>query len=120
MANKVVICGIDTSSLPRCNNQKLNELMAEIKKGNQLAREEFIIYNMRLVLSVLRGDKHHVRKFGLRQHLLRRSKTHRLGNVKFRRRQTKLFPVDIRNRHDLHLLGTNMLILCIRMIAAST
>lgn len=53
MANKVVICGIDTSTLPRCTNQKLNELMIEIKKGNQIAREEFIIYNMRLVLSIV-------------------------------------------------------------------
>ena len=53
MANKVIICGIDTSTLPRCNNQKLVELMDEIKKGNNLAREEFIIYNMRLVLSIV-------------------------------------------------------------------
>ncbi len=53
MANKVVICGIDTSSLPKANAQKLSELMTEIKKGNQLAREEFIIYNMRLVLSIV-------------------------------------------------------------------
>ncbi len=53
MANKVFICGIDTSTLPRAKQQKLNELMCEIKKGNQLAREEFIIYNMRLVLSIV-------------------------------------------------------------------
>jgi len=53
MANKVVICGIDTSTLPRASTQKLNELMLEIKKGNSLAREEFIIYNMRLVLSIV-------------------------------------------------------------------
>lgn len=53
MANKVVICGIDTSSLPRASSQKLAELMLEIKKGNSLAREEFIIYNMRLVLSIV-------------------------------------------------------------------
>ena len=53
MANKVIICGIDTSTLPRCNNQKLTELMQEIKNGNQIAREEFIIYNMRLVLSIV-------------------------------------------------------------------
>ena len=53
MANKVIICGIDTSTLPKCNNQKLTELMAEIKLGNLSAREEFIMYNMRLVLSIV-------------------------------------------------------------------
>ena len=41
MANKVIICGIDTSTLPKCNNEKLTELMNEIKSGNQDAREEF-------------------------------------------------------------------------------
>ena len=54
MANKVVICGVDTSTLPKCNNEKLIELMKEIKNGNTDAREEFIIYNMRLVLSIVK------------------------------------------------------------------
>jgi len=54
MANKVVICGIDTSTLPKCNNEKLNELIAKIKTGDLKAREEFIIYNMRLVLSIVK------------------------------------------------------------------
>ena len=54
MSNKVIICGVDTSTLPKCNNQKLDELMKEIKNGNQNAREEFIIYNMRLVLSIVK------------------------------------------------------------------
>ena len=53
MANKVVICGIDTSTLPKCNNQKLVELMEEIKNGNKQAREEFVMFNMRLVLSIV-------------------------------------------------------------------
>ena len=53
MANKVIICGIDTSTLPKCNNEKLTELMNEIKSGNQNAREEFIMYNLRLVLSIV-------------------------------------------------------------------
>lgn len=53
MANKVIICGIDTSTLPKCNNEKLTELMSEIKSGNHNAREEFIMYNMRLVLSIV-------------------------------------------------------------------
>lgn len=53
MANKVVICGIDTSTLPKCNNQKLTELMLKIKQGDKAAREEFVIYNLRLVLSIV-------------------------------------------------------------------
>ena len=53
MANKVVICGVDTSSLPRCNNETLVKLMIKIKNGDEDARAEFIIYNMRLVLSIV-------------------------------------------------------------------
>lgn len=53
MANKVIICGIDTSTLPKCTNEKLTNLMTEIKNGNILAREEFVMYNMRLVLSIV-------------------------------------------------------------------
>lgn len=54
MSNKVIICGVDTSTLPKCNSQRLDELMKEIKNGNQNAREDFIIYNMRLVLSIVK------------------------------------------------------------------
>ena len=54
MAYKVVICGVDTSTLPKCDNKKLNELMERIKQGDMIAREEFIIYNMRLVLSIVK------------------------------------------------------------------
>ena len=53
MANKVIICGIDTSTLPKCNKEKLNELMTKIKSGDDKARDEFIFYNMRLVLSIV-------------------------------------------------------------------
>lgn len=54
MSNKVVICGIDTSTLPKCTNEKLMELMFKIKSGDKDAREEFVIYNMRLVLSIVK------------------------------------------------------------------
>ena len=53
MANKVIICGIDTSSLPRCNNETLNDLMTKIKQGDKEARTDFIFFNMRLVLSIV-------------------------------------------------------------------
>lgn len=53
MANKVIICGVDTSSLPRCNKETLTKLMEKIKQGDDFARDEFIFYNMRLVLSIV-------------------------------------------------------------------
>ena len=53
MANKVIICGIDTSTLPKCNNETLTKLMEKIKQGDNSARDEFIMYNMRLVLSIV-------------------------------------------------------------------
>lgn len=53
MANKVVICGIDTSSLPKCTNEKSIELLKKIKQGSPGAQDEFIMLNMRLVLSII-------------------------------------------------------------------
>lgn len=52
MPNKVVICSVDTSRLPRATNAELVKLMQKIKSGDKEAREEFIMYNMRLVLSI--------------------------------------------------------------------
>ena len=53
MANKVCICGIDTSSLPKSTNKELMLVMEEIKQGKDGAREKFIMLNMRLVLSIV-------------------------------------------------------------------
>ena len=54
MSTKVVICGIDTSSLPKCTNEKSNELLKKIKDDVPGAKEEFIMLNMRLVLSIIK------------------------------------------------------------------
>lgn len=51
--SKVVITGIDTNSLPRLSGKEQSELMTKLKAGDSLAREQFAICNMRLVLSVL-------------------------------------------------------------------
>ena len=40
MANKVVICGIDTSTLPKCNNETMIELMNKIKSGDDLSFQQ--------------------------------------------------------------------------------
>ncbi len=54
MLQKVVICGVDTSGLPKLSQSEQEELMAKIKKGDAEAREKFIVGNMRLVLSLVR------------------------------------------------------------------
>jgi RNA polymerase sporulation-specific sigma factor len=51
---KVVICGVDTAGLPKLSNKENDELMKRLKEGDQVAREQFIVGNMRLVLSLVR------------------------------------------------------------------
>lgn len=53
MANKVEICGVNTATLPKVTNEELERLMKRIKQGDELARDEFIVANLRLVLSVV-------------------------------------------------------------------
>ena len=53
MAKKVVICGIDTSALPKLNHEKTIELLTRAQSGDEIAKEEFIKVNLRLVLSVV-------------------------------------------------------------------
>ena len=53
MANKVRICGIDTTTLPKLSNAELEQLMIKIKHGDKEAKKQFIIANLRLVLSVV-------------------------------------------------------------------
>lgn len=60
MSNKVEITGINTSNLPKLSASEQCALMEKIKNGDQNAREQFAIANMRLVLSVVqrfRGRK---------------------------------------------------------------
>jgi RNA polymerase sporulation-specific sigma factor len=45
---------VDTSSLPRLNDKQTEKLLLRAKEGDENAREEFIISNMRLVLSVIK------------------------------------------------------------------
>ena len=54
MYEKVVICGVETSSLPKLSQREQEELMLAIKQGDEIAREKFIVGNMRLVLSLVR------------------------------------------------------------------
>lgn len=54
MLSKVVICGVDTSGLPKLSSKEQDELMRRIKAGDEEARDQFIVGNMRLVLSLVR------------------------------------------------------------------
>lgn len=54
MINKVEICGVNTAKLPVLSNEEKNELLKEIKNGNQEAREKFVNGNLKLVLSVIK------------------------------------------------------------------
>ena len=53
MSKKVVICGIDTSSLPKLKQNEMEALMIKLKSGDKDAMQEFIFANMRLVLSIV-------------------------------------------------------------------
>ena len=52
-SNKVIICGVDTSSLPVIKNERMRELFPLVHSGDAEARSEFINGNLRLVLSVI-------------------------------------------------------------------
>ncbi|MBR1975336.1 MAG: RNA polymerase sporulation sigma factor SigG [Clostridia bacterium] len=51
---KVEICGVDTSGLPKLTAKESDELMKRLKAGDKKAREAFIVGNMRLVLSLVK------------------------------------------------------------------
>lgn len=53
MINKVEICGVNTAKLPVLSNEEKQELFIKIKNGDNLAREQFINGNLKLVLSVV-------------------------------------------------------------------
>jgi RNA polymerase sporulation-specific sigma factor len=51
--NKVEICGVDTSQLKTLSEEKKRELLLRSKEGDKKAREELIVGNLRLVLSII-------------------------------------------------------------------
>ena len=51
--NKVEICGIDTSKLKLMSEDKKLELLIKSQSGDMKAREELIVGNLRLVLSII-------------------------------------------------------------------
>ncbi|MDI3299222.1 MAG: RNA polymerase sporulation sigma factor SigG [Bacillota bacterium] len=53
MANKVEICGVNTSELTVLTNEQMRQLFERMQKGDRKARSELIQGNLRLVLSVI-------------------------------------------------------------------
>ena len=51
--NKVEICGVDTSKLKTLTEERKRELLRLSKEGDKAAREELILGNLRLVLSII-------------------------------------------------------------------
>ncbi len=51
--NKVVICGVDTSTLPTLGQGEMRELLEQAGRGDKAARERLVTGNLRLVLSVI-------------------------------------------------------------------
>lgn len=54
LENKVVICGVDTSTLPRIKKEESFELLNRISKGDEIAKQKFVTANIRLVLSIIK------------------------------------------------------------------
>jgi len=54
MFNKVEICGVNTSTLPKLKEKEMKELLFRIQNGEYECREQFIRGNLRLVLSVIK------------------------------------------------------------------
>lgn len=51
--HKVVICGVDTNTLPKLSKEQSEKLISLAKNGDAAAREELAKANIRLVLSVV-------------------------------------------------------------------
>lgn len=58
MAKRVEICGIDTGSLPKLDHAETIELLKRAQGGDEKAKEDFILANMRLVLSIVQRFYH--------------------------------------------------------------
>ena len=54
MNGKVKVSGIDTGTLKNLSRRRSEELMLRIKAGDEQAKEEFIMGNLKLVLSVIK------------------------------------------------------------------
>lgn len=54
MLDKVVICGVDTSTLPKISKEEGNRLIKLAQSGDEKAKSQFVLANLRLVLSIVK------------------------------------------------------------------
>lgn len=54
MQDKVVICGVDTATLPRLSQREGKELLTLALNGDESAKQKFVTANVRLVLSIIK------------------------------------------------------------------
>ena len=54
LKDKIEICGVNTSTLPKLTKNESEELLKSIKKGDKTAKNKFIKSNVRLVLSIIK------------------------------------------------------------------
>ncbi|WP_332647992.1 RNA polymerase sporulation sigma factor SigG [Lysinibacillus sp. 54212] len=50
---KVELCGVDTSSLPILKHEEMKELFIRLQAGEEPVREQLVMCNLRLVLSIV-------------------------------------------------------------------
>ena len=55
---KVDLCGVNTSELPVLSNEEMQELFRKMNQGDQSAKEELILGNLKLVLSMVQRFAH--------------------------------------------------------------
>ena len=53
MSKRVVICGINTGTLPKLNHKQTMALLKKAQNGDENAKNDFVMANMRLVLSIV-------------------------------------------------------------------
>lgn len=53
MANKVELCGVNTSKLPVLSNEEMRKLFKKMQNGDEDSRQKLVNGNLRLVLSVI-------------------------------------------------------------------
>ena len=53
MSKRVVICGIDIGTLPKLNHEQTMALLKKAQNGDENAKNDFVMANMRLVLSIV-------------------------------------------------------------------
>ena len=53
MNNRVEICGINTANLPKLSHKETIALIDRAQNGDENAKDEFLMANLRLVLSII-------------------------------------------------------------------